>query len=1119
MGYTPRKFISCSCNSGVPKDIANEILVDLPRVFALGALFMTLLVTSSCHTTNEPRKLFTKLDPNQSGIDFINQLSYDESFNVYTYRNYYNGGGVSIGDVNNDNLVDVYLTSNLGSNKLYLNEGALKFRDISASAKVEGAKAWSTGVTMVDVNGDGWLDIYVCNSGDIAGDGKENELFINNGDLTFTESAEQYGLADGGYSTHASFFDYDKDGDLDVYLLNNSYQAIGSFNLRRNERPKRDLLGGDKLMRNENGFYEDVSAEAGIYGSIIGFGLGVTVGDVNGDTWDDIYVSNDFFERDYLYINQRDGTFHEELTSQMKSISGASMGADMADINNDGLNDLFVTEMLPYDNHRLKSVTTFENWDRYQYNLQNGYYHQFTRNTLQLNNGDSTFSEIGRLAGVEASDWSWGALFFDMDNDGLRDLFIANGIYQDLTNQDYLQYISNEEVLKSVVSKNKVDYAKLIELIPSSPIPNQAYKNVGGLKFKLVTDDFGLAEPSFSNGSAYGDLDNDGDLDLVINNVNMATSVFENHSEELSPNHFIKFCLKGKGLNTQGIGAKISVEQLQNVYYVEQQPVRGFQSSVDPRPNIGLPLDSAINVTVFWPDGSCSILNDLTVNQTLILDQDSLETMESSPMAQKEKPLFELVQAPNFTHKENNFIDFDRDRLLYHMNSTEGPKMSSADLNGDGQPDFYLAGAKELEGKLLISNGLAYRESPQPAFSKDKLSEDAQSVFFDGDGDGDIDLYVCSGGTEFSQSSSALKDRYYVNNGKGNFTSSNQSLPTLSGYVSTSTVSAADVDGDGDVDLFVGERMKPLNYGVAGSGFLLINDGSGTFTQSSTNTFDQLGMITSSQFVDLDLDGDVDLVVTGEFMGVEVFENQRGQYKNVAASISKLNGWWRTIASADVDGDGDQDLVVGNHGLNSRFKVSKNEPIRLFINDFDKNGFIDPILTAYADDGKDYPYALRHNLIDQLKSLKKRFPDYESYKNAGMQQIFTAEELASSTILEANTMETMLFINQGGFQFLPIVLPVEAQLTPIFAIESGDFDKDGDVDLIMGGNLYGAKPEVGRYDASFGVYLENDGRGVYRTIQDGRGFRVDGEIRDILVHKDEVLISRNSDTLVKFRLK
>ncbi|MEM1216891.1 MAG: CRTAC1 family protein, partial [Bacteroidota bacterium] len=527
---------------------------------------------------------FERKDNATIGMEFSNDLQYTNEFNVYKYRNFYNGGGVAIGDVNNDGLADVFMTANQGANRLFVNRGNWQFEDVTERAGVGGERAWSTGVTMADVNADGLLDIYVCNSGDVAGDNKENELYINQGNLQFKEQAAAYNLNDKGFSTHASFFDYDKDGDLDVYVLNNSFQAIGSFNLRKNERPKRDELGGDKLMRNDGGRFVDVSEDAGIYGSVIGFGLGVTIGDVNNDNWEDIFVSNDFFERDYLYINQQNGTFKEDLTNQMRSISGASMGADIADINNDGYQDIFVTEMLPSEYQRLKTVTTFEDWDKYQYNVKNGYHHQFTRNVLHLNRGDDAFSEVSRFAGVEASDWSWGALFFDMDNDGNKDLFIANGIYRDLTDQDYLQYIANESVIQSIVSETGVNYEELIEIIPSNKVANHAYRNAGEVGFSPFTES-GLLEPSFSNGSAYGDLDNDGDLDLIVNNVNMPCFVYENRGDN---GNYLKLKLEGTGQNPFAIGSTVRVTAGTQTWTVENQPTRGFQSSMDPKILVGV---------------------------------------------------------------------------------------------------------------------------------------------------------------------------------------------------------------------------------------------------------------------------------------------------------------------------------------------------------------------------------------------------------------------------------------------------------------------------------------------------------------------------------------------------
>ena len=934
------------------------------KLLKYSTLYIVGLLLFSCAKKTESNVLFEMMDANRTGISFRNDLTYDHDFNVYKYRNFYNGGGVAIGDINNDQLPDIYLTANQTANKLFLNKGNFRFEDITKNAQVSGTKAWSTGVTMVDINADGFLDIYVCNSGDVKGDNKQNELFINNGDATFTEAAEQYGLADLGFSTHASFFDFDKDGDLDVYLLNNSYQAIGSFNLQRNERPKRDVLGGDKLMENRDGKFVDISQEAGIYGSVIGFGLGVTVGDVNNDNWEDIYVSNDFFERDYLYINQGDGTFKESLTAQINSISGASMGADMADINNDGYNDLFVTEMLPSEYDRLKTVTTFEDWNKYQYKLKNGYYHQFTRNTLQLNNGNSTFSEIGRLSGVEASDWSWGALFFDMDNDGLKDLFIANGIYRDLTNQDYLQYISNEEVIRSIVTNNEVDYKKLIEIIPSNEVENHAYKNLGNLKFERQTD-LGLNTPGFSNGAAYGDLDNDGDLDLVVNNVNMPLFVYQNNADKQKGNNFLKFNLKGIGPNTNAIGAKIKVSGKSTTYSLEQQPIRGFQSSVDLRPNVGLGDLDSVQVQVIWPSGKETLLENVSANQTLTLSEKDA-SFETKGGIETNDAIFKRSDIPlDFVHTENRFVDFHRDRLLAHMMSTEGPKLSFADVNGDGQKDLFIGGAKGTSPSLLLGNSDTFSKAQSAIFEANKEAEDTASLFFDADNDGDMDLYVCSGGVEFSQFSSTLNDRLYLNDGTGNFTLSQQQLPSKTGYFSTSTVKSADIDQDGDQDLFVGARGIPGKYGVPASGYILQNDGKGNFTDITTEVapdLNNVGMITDALFTDLDGNGYDELLVIGEFMGIRIFENNQGRFvEKEGTGAQDLKGWWKTIHAVDIDNDGDTDFIVGNHGHNSRFKASEEKPIKLYSKDFDNNGFIDPIMTFIADNGKEYPFALRHH--------------------------------------------------------------------------------------------------------------------------------------------------------------
>jgi len=1075
----------------------------------------------SVKTAVTQTKVFDLMDASQTGIDFANNLDYDNDFNVYRYRNFYNGGGVAIGDINNDGLVDIYFTANQEANRLYLNQGNFKFKDITEEAGVAGTRPWSTGVSMVDINADGYLDIYVCNSGDLKGENKQNELFINNGaanasgQVSFTESAATYNLDDKGFSTHASFFDYDKDGDLDAYILNNSYQAIGSFNLKKNERPKRDLLGGDKLMENVDGKFVDVSEKAGIYGSVIGFGLGVTVGDVNNDGWEDIYVSNDFFERDYLYINKQNGTFSEELENQITSISGASMGADMADINNDGYNDIFVTEMLPSEYDRLKTVTTFEDWNKYQFRVTNGYYHQFTRNTFQLNNTNNSFSEIGRLSGVEASDWSWGALLFDMDNDGFKDLFIANGVFRDLTNQDYLQYISNEEVLKSIVTNDTVDYAKLIEIIPSNKVANHAYKNLGELQFKEY-DDSGLLMKSFSNGSAYGDLDNDGDLDLVVNNLSMKAFIYKNNTIETQDGGFIKFDLKGENQNTFAIGSKIEI--LPHHISVENQPIRGFQSSMDVRPNIGLPNSEPITAKITWPSGKTTVLTNLEVNQTVILKEEDAQNTSEKTINSK-TPIFALANRElDFKHKENRFVDFDRDRLLNHMTSTEGPKIAMADVNGDGGQDIFIGGSKGYAPTLLLAKNDTYIASKLEVFDKNKNAEDAQSLFFDADGDGDQDLYVCSGGVEFSKYSTSFLDRLYFNDGNGNFELSAQKLPTGNEVHSTATVTAADIDADGDLDLFVGERQIPLKFGKACSGFILQNDGKGNFTnitQSVAKELTELGMITDAIFKDIDKDGDQDLMIVGEFMGIELFENQKGVFKRIGNSaISALKGWWNTIEAADLDNDGDIDFILGNHGLNSRFKASAESPITLYSNDFDQNGFNDPVLAFRAKDGKDYPYALRHHLTEQMKILSKKFPDYESFKNASIPDIFSQKQLEGAIQLEANMMSSIILINKGNFDFEVKPLPTAAQFSTIYALTTADFDADGDLDIVLGGNLYNVKPEVGRYDASYGVYLENTGNMNFESHADAKGLKIRGEIRDMITTKDQLIISRNSDSLV-----
>ncbi|MFY0591488.1 VCBS repeat-containing protein [Roseivirga sp.] len=1089
-----------------------------------------LAFTFGCSSPKENDQVFNKVTPEVSGVSFTNELPFDEKFNIYTYRNFYNGGGVAIGDIDNDGLSDVYFTGNLVKNKLYKNLGDFKFEDISEKAGVQGDRAWSTGVSMADINGDGFLDIYVCNSGDISGDNKQNELFINNGDGTFSEQAEAYGLADRGFSTHAAFFDYDQDGDLDVYLLNNSYTAIKSFNLRKNIRPVRDEVGGDKLYRNDDGKFTDVSQEAGIYGSVIGFGLGVTVGDVNDDNWLDIFISNDFFERDYLYINNGDGTFDEVLEKSMRSISQASMGADMADINNDGKSDIFVTDMLPEKDERLKQVTTFESWDRYDYGVQNGYHHQFIRNMLHMNNGDGTYTEIGRLAGVEATDWSWGALFFDMDNDGNKDLFVANGIYQDITDLDYLNFAADNNTKAQAIRQEGVDYETLIAPIPVTPIPNYAYKNLGNLKFENKAADWGLGEPVHSNGSAFGDLDNDGDLDLVVNNVNATSNIFRNQtSDKADHNRYLKFELKGKDKNTFAIGTKINIQSEGQQFYIEQVPIRGFQSTVDPRPNVGLgDLKSVDLITVTWPDGQETVLKNEPTNQTLKLNWEDASTSKSIA-AENDASVFTAINADellDFTHEESQFIDFDRDRLTYHMLSNEGPKFAAGDVNGDGLEDVYIGGAKGQTGAVYKQTKAGkYQKMVQPEFEQHKLSEDVDAAFFDMDNDGDQDLIVASGGNEFGVGALQLIDRLYINDGQGNFKSKTD--PILSANIwSTAVIAPQDINGDGYMDLFVGSRLRPFLYGVSAPSFIYINNKRGGFenaTKDIASMLDNLGMVTDATWSDFDQDGDNDLVIVGEWMNPTVLQNNNGTFKDISANSNLINhkGWYNKVETADIDNDGDDDYILANHGLNSRFRASKEKPIKLFVNDFDQNGSAEQIFTRTID-GKDMPYTLKHELQMQVPAIKKKYLKYEAFKDQSITDIFTPAQLEKAEVSEVYSLATSVMINNGDGTFEVKTLPVEAQLSPSYAISTFDFNEDGNLDILLGGNLHRVKPQVGKYDANYGVLLIGDGKGGFKAMsKKDTGLSIQGEVRDFKVQmlngERVLLIAMNNEPVKAFK--
>ena len=1108
-----------------------------PNWLGWGLFLLMPLFISAC-AKQSGNHLFTLMPSSVTHADFINKLDYEtqlkKKFNVYTFRNFYNGGGVALGDINNDGLIDIFMTSNMGKNKLYLNKGNFEFEDISQKAGIEG-KGWSTGVSFADVNGDGLLDIYVCKSGNEAGAENHNELYINNGDLTFTEKAKEYGIDESsGNSTQGVFFDYDKDGDLDLFLLKNFPKALGSFDQKNNQRLERDSIGGDKLFRNDGNKFTDVSVEAGIYGSTIGFGLGVAVGDINQDGWMDIYVSNDFFERDYVYLNNHDGTFTESLVSMMRSISAASMGGDMADLNNDHYPEIFATDMLPEHNDRLKTKTTFDSWENYKTAVDNGYHHQFTRNMLQLNNADGTFSEIGRLAGVCATDWSWGATIADLDNDGLKDIFVANGIYKDLTDQDYIQYFSNRDVVMSIVVGKNVNYKTLIDAIPSVKIPSYAFKNMGNYKFQNMAASWGLGNPGFANGAAYGDLDNDGDLDLVVNNVNLPMSIYRNETNHLLPdNHFLKVILKGEPKNTEAIGAKVTAINNGKFVYLEQMPMRGYLSTVDPRPNLGLgPLKVVDSLIVEWPDDRVTILTNVKTNQTLTLYQKDAKKMSYhvvGPVSSANKYFKDISSEKriDFVHKEDDFNDFEREPLLFQMMSTEGPRMCKGDVNGDGLEDIYICGAKGQPGALMIQQkDGTFISVDKPLFEEDKISEETDCAIFDANGDGYPDLYVACGGNEFPASSSALADRLYINDGKGNFTKSAQILPAGK-YESTSCVRPADFNKDGAIDLFVGIRLKPFEYGVPCNGYLLKNDGKGHFTDVTAQVAPELlniGMIRDMMWADVNGDGEPDMIIAGDWMPLKVFINHNGIFKEEKDAFGSENtsGWWNCLAAGDFNGDGKIDFIAGNHGLNSRFKATPEKPVTMYVSDFDLNGTVEQIICTYDGD-KSYPLALKHDLTRQIPELLKKYPKYDMYKDQQITDIFTPEQLKNSIRLDVHLLETSLFINDGTGHFTRKPLPAEVQFSTVYAAAVGDYNNDGNLDILLGGNLFNVKPEVGRYDASYGALLLGDGHGNFSYVPaKTSGFHLDGEIRDIkevTTLKDKILVvARSNDPVQVFKV-
>ena len=1082
------------------------------------------VVLSSCKV--EHKKLFNLLPAAKTGIDFTNELTLTKDFDVFRYRNYYNGGGVAIGDINNDSLPDVYLTANMKSNKLFLNKGNFEFEDITEAAGVGGSKIWSTGVSMADINGDGLLDIYVCNSGDVKGGRRENELFINQGNGTFTEQAAAYGLDDKGFSTHAVFFDYDLDGDLDTYVLNNSFRPVSTLGYE-NIRHERDSTGGDKLYRNDNNHFVDVSDQAGIYGSVIGFGLGVTITDVNQDGWLDIYVSNDFFERDYLYVNQQDGTFADELPERMGHISHFSMGADAADLNNDGYPEIFVTDMMPATDRRLKTMTNFESYDVHQRKLANDYYEQYMRNTLQLNGPDGTFREIGQLAGVEATDWSWGVLIADFDNDSHKEIFVSNGIYKDVTDQDFIAYIGSDKAILTAMRKESIDFQELVDRMPSTRLSNYLFHQDSSLSYHNVSADWGLDEPSFSNGAAYGDLDNDGDLDLVVNNVNQEVFVYQNNTDQLKKSHYLKVSFRGPKQNRFGVGARVYAYTGTEQRMLENVPTKGFQSSVDYTMVIG--LDSLVTVdslTVHWGyDQKVQTLYNVSADQTLMLD--IAEAVPASKDSTAEvRSVFQAKQVtltPAYQHQEDAFVDFDYERLTYHMLSREGPALAVADVNQDGLDDFYIGGAAGKAGRVYVQTNTGnFRAIHCPSLDADSLQEDVDALFFDADGDQDLDLYVVSGGNAFREGAREYQDRLYLLTGRQNgqplYEKREGTLPRLAAM--GACVASADYDQDGDQDLFVGSRAVPLRYGLPASSYILENDGQGVFSDVTGRVsprLNSLGMVTDASWVDIDNDDDQDLVVVGDWMPITIFKNNGANLErlNNVPGLTQSEGWWRSVAAQDLNGDGETDLVVGNWGRNSRFQATPEHPLELYVSDFDDNQTIDQVFAYYQGDSL-FPVALRHDLLKQLNSLKKQFVHYQDYAGKTMSEIFSAQQLEKAVVNKVYRLESSAVMNNGDGSYTLVDLPEEAQFSPVYALASDRFGPGGATEWIVAGNFSGVKPEEGRYDANHGLLLKQEA-GRLVTADQSTGLHIQGDVRKLATAqsvggKKLLIVARNNQT-------
>lgn len=1091
---------------------------------------ISAFVFYSCKFGKDDVQLFKKLTPNETKINFSNNITETKDFNILDYLYFYNGGGVAAGDINNDGLTDLFFVSNQGKNKLYINKGVKDgnptFEDISEKAGIEGFSDWKTGVTMADINGDGLLDIYVCAVGNYKGLEGSNELYINNGDLTFTEKSNEYGLDFTGFSTQAAFFDYDKDGDLDMYLLNHAVHNTRSYD-RVNTRMLKDNEAGDYLYRNDGGKFVDVSKESGIYQAAMGYGLGISVADINNDGWLDIYVSNDFHEDDYYYVNQKNGTFSEEVKDHFKHLSRFSMGSDIADINNDNFQDIMTLDMYPEDEKVEKSSVGEDPLDIYLYKLQFGYFNQYSRNCLQLSMSGKKFADIAPSAGVAATDWSWSTLMADYDGDGIKDIFISNGILRRPNDLDYLKFIIADSLHYNLPTSEKLD-KEAIDKMPSGKVHNYLYKGTKELRFQDKSKVWGFEENNISNGAVYADLDNDGDLEIITNNLNEPASIYLNQSNELLKNNYIKLKFKGNDKNTFGIGAKVMIKTKNGHQLQQLMPTRGFMSSVEPSLIFG--IGDAANIeslTVIWENQKMQVIKNPKINSTLLLNQNDAQLDGSNYRYDApEKQIFTNVSDSvnlAFKHEENVYFDFGRELLIPFKVSIEGPKMAVGDVDGDGLEDFYVGGAKYQAGALYLQKQTGFVLSPQAAFKADSLQEDVDALLFDADGDKDLDLYVVSGGNEFYDTMPQQLDRLYINDGKGNFSRNTAALPPM--FDNKSCVKPYDFDKDGDIDLFVGGRVLGYNYGKSPKSYLLVNNGKGKFsdmTEKLAPELRQAGMITDAAWADIDKDGDADLTVVGDWMPIKIFENNQGKFSPIETELDEKNGFWSSITAADFDKDGDIDFVVGNLGTNTKFRKDPNGQLKMLIKDLDDNKANDHIL-AYNRGDDWYPVNSKDELGKQMPSIiNKKYVEYKDFAGKTIDEIFTKKQLKDADEKLVNTFESVYLENQGNKTFKMTYLPSLAQVSKIMSLYTEDVNRDGFPDVIIGGNFSGANMYQARYDGFFGMILYSNGKGKFtESIPTENGFLIDGDVRDIKTLNTPqgklYLVSQNNDKLQFFK--